>query len=277
MKTADTPLHLSFIILTWNSKEYIKQCLNSIFAALRSSSIAYEILIVDNGSKDGTPLILKEFKTQFPDIVSVSFLSKNLGTTVSRNIAIKRAKGDFICIMDSDVEVRKGTIEHLITVLKDNPLIALSTPQLIYGNGRHQKTTDAFPTIFRKIIRYFFLRNIEAKEEKSGVLDASFEVEYAISAFWVLKREIFTKIGLFDENIFYSPEDVDFCLRIWQAGYSIFYIPSVISIHHTQEISRGFRLNRAFFHHLMGLAYYFKKHKYFIKPPVFIKSAKGKL
>jgi GT2 family glycosyltransferase len=275
MTLLKSSLELSLIVLTWNSEAYIKRCLDSIVSALSDSLISYEVLIVDNGSTDITQYILREFEKQFPDRVSLYFLTHNSGTTVSRNLAIRKAKGEFVCILDSDVEVIQGTINHLMTSLKKNPLIALTVPKLVYPNGRHQKTTDAFPTIFRKIFRYFFLRVIEAKEEKSGVLDTSFEVDYAISAFWVLKRDIFTKIGLFDENIFYSPEDVDFCLRIWQAGYRVVYIPSVTSIHHTQEISRGFRINRAFLYHLEGLAYYFKKHKYFIKPPVFIKSAKG--
>jgi len=275
MKALDTSLSVSFVILTWNSEAYIKRCLDSIVSELSVSSISYEILIVDNGSKDTTQYILKEFEKQFPDIVSLYFLTYNSGTTVSRNLAIRKAKGEFVCILDSDVEVIQGTINNLMGSLKNNPLVALSVPKLIYSNGRHQKTTDVFPTVFRKIIRYFFLKAIEVKEERSGVLDTSFEVDYAISAFWMVKRDLFTKIGLFDENIFYSPEDVDFCLRIWHAGYRILYIPSITSIHHTQEISRGFRFNLAFIHHLKGLIYYFKKHKYFMKPPVFIKSAKG--
>ncbi len=272
MKRTGISLDLSFVILTWNSEIYIKQCINSILSALHSSSISYEVLIVDNGSKDRTPSILKDFKNQFPEIVSLKFLSKNLGTTRPRNLAIKKAKGEFVCVLDSDVEVYEGTIEQLIAALKNNPAIALCAPKLIYANGKHQITTDIFPTIFRKIVRYFFLKQIEAREESSNNLSSPVEVDYAISAFWMVRRDIFNKIGFLDENIFYSPEDVDFCLRIWKAGYHILYDPSVTSVHHTQEISRGLNFNLALIHHITGLLYYFIKHKYCIKAPVFKKN-----
>lgn len=262
-------LDLSFIILTWNSNKYIKRCLDSIMSSLNPSEIEYEILIVDNGSKDSTPSILKEFQNRFTDKIHLEFLSKNYGTTYSRNIAIKKARGEFLCILDSDVEIHPGVIEHLIGKLKDDPLTALAAPRLLYENKRYQKTTDYFPTITRKIYRYFFLRLIEIKEEKTEKLKTSYPVDYAISAFWVLKKNVIEKIGYLDENIFYSPEDVDFCLRIWKAGLRVIYAPAVSSIHHTQEISRGVRLNRALFHHIVGLFYYFMKHGYFLKKPEF--------
>ncbi len=272
MKTVDISYDLSFVILTWNSEKYIQRCLNSIFSAFMESSVSYELLIVDNGSKDGTPHILREFEAQFPDIVQLNLLPNNLGTTRSRNLAIKKTKGEFVCILDSDVEIIKGTIERLMLPMKKNPSIALSAPKLNYANGRHQKTTDVFPTIFRKIARYFFLRQMERKEETSTILNAPAEVDYAISAFWIIKRSIFNKIGLFDENIFYSPEDVDFCLRLRKAGYRIIYNPLIVSIHHTQELSRGLKLNKMVLSHIKGLVYYFLKHNYCMRRPVFPKS-----
>jgi len=93
-------------------------------------------------------------------------------------------------------------------------------------------------------------------------------VDYAISAVWVIKKEVLKIVGLLDENIFYSPEDVDYCLRLWKAGYKIIYEPRVPVIHHTQEISRGFKLNSAMLNHIKGLIYYFRKHGYFLRRPV---------
>jgi len=79
---------------------------------------------------------------------------------------------------------------------------------------------------------------------------------------WILKREILEKIGLLDEKIFYSPEDVDYCLRVWKAGYTVLYNTNASCIHHAQEISRGLRINSTTVKHIIGLLYYFRKHKY---------------
>jgi GT2 family glycosyltransferase len=78
------------------------------------------------------------------------------------------------------------------------------------------------------------------------------------------------KVGFLDEKIFYSPEDVDYCLRIWQAGFKIHYLPTVSVIHNTQEISRGYKLNRAKLSHIAGLFYLFYKHGYLFRRPVFL-------
>jgi GT2 family glycosyltransferase len=83
-----------------------------------------------------------------------------------------------------------------------------------------------------------------------------------------LKKEVLKNVGLLDENIFYAPEDVDYCLRIWLAGYKVVYNSEVSAIHHAQEISRGLKINRATINHIKGLAYYFKKHKYILKCPI---------
>lgn len=259
-------MDLSFVILTWNSEKYISKCLSSIVISLESSYLSYEVLIVDNGSQDNTINIIEAQK----DInIRLIKLDWNTGTTYSRNIAVQRAIGEFICIMDSDVELQPGTIEKLITNLKKNYLLGIAAPKLIYPNGRRQKTTDLFPTIQRKITRYFFLRKIEKTEETDKKSNTVHEVDYAISALWVLKKDMINKIGPLDENIIYSPEDADYCLRVWKAGYHILYNPEVFAVHHTQEITRSFKCSKATVEHIKGLFYYFRKHRYYFRAPVF--------
>lgn len=96
-----------------------------------------------------------------------------------------------------------------------------------------------------------------------------FEVDYAISAFWMIPQDIIQRVGLLDEKIFYSPEDVDYCMRIWKVGFKIYCDPSVQVVHHTQEISRGVKINSAFINHVKGLVYYFMKHRYFFSKKTF--------
>ena len=197
-----------------------------------------------------------------PDI----YLNDNKGTTYSRNIALKRAKGQYISVIDSDVEISEGTIKNLIDTLKSDNKIGLIAPKLLYADGRLQKSTDKFPTIFNKVFRYFYLKTIEKIENNQEDKPETSAVDYAISAMWVLKKEVLEKVGYLDENIFYAPEDVDYCRRLWLAGYSVVYDTRVSAIHHAQEISRGFKLNKMISSHIKGLIYYFWKHRYVFSP-----------
>jgi len=220
-------MDISFIILTWNSEKYIKSCLNSILVEMSSDPFSYEIIIVDNGSKDNTIKILKNMKNKNSKLIKNIFLKNNTGTTYSRNIALNQAKGNFLILLDSDIVLCQGVINPVIKFLKKNEKAGLVAPKLIYPNGSIQKSTDEFPTIFSKIIRLLFLRQIEKRDFKKAIFRKFFEVDYAISAMWVLKYQVFKKVGFFDEKIFYAPEDVDYCLRVWMAGYKIYYYTDV--------------------------------------------------
>ncbi len=263
-------MDISTVLLTWNSENYINKCLDSLCSDLRETRFSYEIFIVDNGSKDRTTQIIREFRDKYPENIIPIYLDKNTGTTFSRNLALKKAKGKYIAVMDSDVEVFRGTFKQLINSLDEKKETGLIAPRLVYPNGNLQKSTDVFPTVFTKVRRYFFLKYIEKIDNRHDIETELREVDYAISAVWILKKEVLEKVGLLDENIFYAPEDVDYCLRVWKAGYKILYKPSISCIHHTQEISRGLKINAATIEHIRGLFYYFRKHKYFLSNPKII-------
>jgi len=254
---------ISVVILTWNSGKHIRTCVESTMEDLLHCSLSFEIYVVDNGSMDNTKEILEGLVSNHGDCVKPIYLENNMGTTFSRNLALKKAVGKYICIIDSDAYPKKGCFEQLLSRLTINPKIGIIVPKLVYPNGHYQKSTDIFPTIFQKIFRLFFLKYMEAKE----TIPREGPVDYAISAFWLMKRELLKLVGYLDERIFYAPEDVDYCLRVWKAGYSIYYVTDATVIHDAQEISRGIKINRATLNHMRGLSYYFRKHKYLFKRP----------
>jgi len=267
-------MDISVVILTWNSQQHIERCLSSLVDSLGKSSFLFEIIIVDNGSIDDTKTILEDFVAKYSQCISLVFLEKNTGTTFSRNIALRRATGEFICVLDSDVEVSFGIFELLVSNLKTDISIGLIVPKLVYPNGSLQKSTDQFPTLLSKVRRFFFLKQIEKADEVLVQSGVTREVDYAISAFWLFPQRIINEVGYLDENIFYAPEDVDYCLRIWKQNNRIVYEPSVSAVHYAQEISRSLKLNKAFREHVKGLVYYFAKHRYlFVKP--FFRIVKG--
>ena len=253
-------LDVSVVILSFNSISYIEKCLKSLFVSFEECNLKGEINVVDNGSSDGSVNVLKNMQHQYPDQLSVIFQNSNTGTTKSRNRALKISNGEYIIILDSDAYMNSETLRNLIAYLSDNLNVGLVAPGLVYPDGRFQLSVDVFPTVVRKIKRYFFLRNFEQnlKCQTTGAVD------YAISACWVLRKEIIDIVGLLDEKIFYSPEDVDYCIRIWKSGYQVHYFPATSMVHDAQEISRpkGFSINKFTIRHVKGLVYLFAKHKY---------------
>jgi len=265
-------MDLSFVILTWNSEKHIIECLDSIRSTLLGHACTYEIFVVDNFSTDKTRQLLDKYKSEAADGLYTEYLSKNCGTTVSRNLALRKVSGDYVVVLDSDVTLQTDTIRNMIDTLQRDAEIGLVAPKLIYPDGRVQKSTDQFPTILSKFSRFFFLKNMEKNLQ---VAAEPIDVDYAISAVWMFRKSLLDKVGFLDENIFYAPEDADYCLGCWQAGLRVVYTPDAVAVHDAQEISRGFFINRSKLQHFLGLLYFFKKRHFWFSPPAFSKN-KGK-
>jgi GT2 family glycosyltransferase len=261
-------MDVSFVILTWNSRHYLPGCLASISSSMAPTDLRYEVRILDNGSKDGTADLLAQLTAADRSHIFPRYERTNLGTTRSRNILFAAARGEYLCVMDSDVELAGGVMEALLELLRTDCRLGIVAPRIVYPSGRWQKSFDGFPTVIDKAHRFLRLRQIETRQasDLETALEP-FEIDYAISAFWLLRRTLLDTVGMLDERIFYAPEDVDFCLRVWKAGRRIVYVPSVAVVHHAQEISRGLMINKAKLSHLKGLAYYFFKHRYCLRRP----------
>lgn len=256
-----SPMNVSAVVLSFNSKRHIDKCVRSLAKAFGELSGPNEIWVVENGSADGSAQMLRELEREFAPMLKVIYNERNLGTTVSRNQALRRAAGRYVLVMDSDAWVESATLAALIRTLEADPRCGIAVPRLEYPDGRFQLSTDSFPTLFRKLHRLVGLRNLEANASPPT---EPCEVDYAISALWLFRRSLLDTVGLLDEKIFYSPEDVDFCLRVWKAGYTVVYDPRVKAVHDAQELSRGAKLNGFATRHAKGLAYLFWKHGYFL-------------
>lgn len=260
---------ISVIILTWNSEEYINKCIRSVFKDATSSNIKTEVIVIDNGSLDGTYEMLKNLQREYPNIEIIK-LDKNYGTTVTRNMGIIKSKGKYIFVLDSDTVLLPGVLPELIKTIEEGERIGIAAPRLIFPDETIQKSCKRFPTAKIKIYKFLpilKLRNIAEKEEvyDRAVYQQGFtkviEVDVCCSAAWMINREAINEIGLLDEKIFYSPEDVDYCVRIWLSKWKIIYNPKVKVVHYSQRLSYK-KISIALLH-IKGLLYFFRKHKYF--------------
>jgi len=259
---------LSFVILTWNSRPTIGNCLSSIAALCGSQGISYDAYVVDNGSTDGTPSIIESMSASMP--VELIRLPHNQGTTVPRNLALKKCRGEFVCVMDSDAAFLEGDLAALLDTLRGDPGIGIIAPRLNFSDGSVQHSVRRFPTLFGKLGRIpaiVLKRKVPADDSYPGFpFDHAADVDYAISACWFFRRDLLDAIGYLDERIFYSPEDVDFCIRVWKAGKRVVYYPSFTVLHHVQRITHRNVFSRIAVSHLLGLLYYFVKHRYIRTP-----------
>jgi len=154
-----------------------------------------------------------------------------------------------------------GTIVKLLAELRRDDKIGIIAPKLLYGDGLVQQSYNKFPTIQLKLLKalsFNWAYKLGSRLESYGSVVSgkeSYNVDYCISAFWLLSRKAVDEIGLLDEKIFYAPEDVDYCLRMWLHGYRVVYYPAAEVIHYSQRVS--YKDRRIAVSHIRGLLYFF--------------------
>ncbi|HEY3351752.1 MAG TPA: glycosyltransferase [Polyangia bacterium] len=261
---------LSFVVLTWNSAATIAECLQSIVETCDREHLSREVFVVDNGSTDGTPAILRGFAAT-PGLTVVS-LSQNGGTTRPRNLALARCAGEVVCLLDSDAALREGSVRGVVERLRAARGLGIVAPRLLLPDGDVQDSARRFPSVPGKLGRAVGavtrVRLAPPDLYPGFPFQSATPIDYAMSACWFFRRALLDDIGYLDERIFYSPEDVDFCLRCWQAGREVVWDPSVTVLHRATKLTHRKVISRIAVSHLCGLAYYFVKHRYWRRPDV---------
>ena len=262
---------LSVVILSWNSKKDLKICLSSIYKNMTLKE--REIIVVDNGSTDGS---VEFIKGNYPGVVLIRN-KKNRGTTVARNQAFKVARGEYVMILDSDTKVEPGAVDLLIKEMDQRSKVGVIGPKLVSPSGELRYSCREFPTflskfVFRSMPDKITSKLIAKEEYRDWDHSSSAYVGYMIGACLLIRRSCMEEVGLFDEKFFYAPEDVDYCLRVWKNGWRVMYDPRAVVVHKEARVaSRGsifqrFR-NPLFWAHVRGLVIYFLKHRYLFRRP----------
>lgn len=256
---------VAFVILTWNSQIYIRDCLNSI---LKCESFDPCVFVVDNGSTDRTPQILHCFEENYDNLIC-AFLPLNFGTTVSRNLVLANipAECEYVCVLDSDTIINEQAIMAMIALLIEDPSIGLVGPTMINSAGEEQFSGRSLPNLGIKLRKAFPAKSVQAEGARLEIPDTprignTQDVPYLISACWFMPRATLEAVGLLDENIFYAPEDVDYCVRVAQAGLRVVRCWNAQIVHEYQRISHKKLFSKTNVEHVKGLVYYFKKHGY---------------
>ncbi len=253
---------VGFAILTWNSVEYIDKCIKSITG---NPYFEYEISILDNHSEDGTTEYLKSLKDSH---IRVQFADSNLGICVGRNKASQALPVcDYICFLDSDTELTDyDGFKEALSYLQDNPDVGILGPTLINDDGSVQYSGRNFPSKKEKFLKVIPFKSVQAKAAKLEHVnydDASdvFPVGYVLGACMIMRRDVYSDLGLFDEKIFYGPDDADYGALAWESDLKVVYFRKCTVKHLWQRISHRKLFSKHNLEHIKGLRYFFKKHK----------------
>lgn len=256
---------IAFVILTWNSQQYIRNCIDSIF---QCTSFSPFVFVVDNGSTDETPELLHTLANAHAALKCI-FLSNNLGTTISRNQALRQIPlhCNYVCILDSDTIINNQAMMTMIEALERSPEIGVIGPVMTNSSGEMQLSGRNLPSLGIKLRKVFPIKSIQKagarmEQPSSPTQNGLQDVPYLLSACWLMPVSTIHSVGFLDENIFYAPEDVDYCIRVHQHGLRVVKCWNAEIIHEYQRLSHQRLFSNTNVEHIKGLVYYFKKHGY---------------
>lgn len=263
---SDYSVEVSIVIISWKMRDLLERCLNTIFEFTKD--LTFEVIVIDNNSQDGTSEMIQK---NFPQVKLIKN-SENRGVAPARNQGIKETIGRYILILDADMELVENSIKQLYDFLETNPEAGIVGCKLVDKDLNLQFSCKRFPTIlaflFRRLEWIDTIKNSKTlKYHTMQDWDHSqiSEVDYLIGACQFFRREVVDKIGMYDDKIFYGPEDIDFCLRIWKAGWKVYYYPFTQIIHHEQRITKKNLFSKISLKHFAGIFYLYRKYNFRIK------------
>lgn len=234
---------VSIIILSYNTKNLLRDCLSSIFKTAKN--IPFEVIVLDNASSDGSSEMVKK---EFGQVVSIE-QQENVGFAKGVNTASKKAKGEYLLLVNSDTQILEGSIGEMVDYMQKNEKAGVLGGRLQDSHGTVEKSFGGFPTLLSVLF--------DQKKVDEAVVGER-NVDWVNGGFMLLRKSLFVKLGGFDERFFMYVEDMDFCYRVKKEGYLVVWLPQALVTHVGQGSSnRSFAIQHIF----LGLIYFFKKHK----------------
>jgi len=229
-------LDLSIVIVNYNNRGLLRQCLKSLFKTLASSSVSYKVVVVDNNSKDGSVDMVRE---EFPPARLIP-LENNLGYAKAVNIGIKSIECNYYLILNMDTTiVQENAIDKMVSFMEANKGVGLAGPKLINPNGTTQVSSCRFPKFMYPIYRRTFLGKLpHAKKAIHKYLmfdwdhNQSRPVDWVLGTGMIVRNEAIKQVGLMDERFFMYFEDVDWCRRFWENQWQVYYIHDIEIVHY---------------------------------------------
>ncbi len=225
-------MKLSIILLCWNDRKVIAECLRSIFANTHSTD--FEVIVSDNGSTDGSVELIR---SSYPT-VHVIENGRNLRFAKANNVGIRASLGEYVLILNPDTVIHDGTLDKMVSAADQHPEAGAFGCRVLNSDLSYQVSARPFASLRAEWIAALYLRGLGrlhkwfTSDSYSGWNGTSErQVAWLSGCFILVRGGLLRSLGGFDEQFFYYYEDMDLCRRIWQAGYTILYRPDATIIH----------------------------------------------
>lgn len=225
---------VSIVILNYNGKTYLGNCLfRCLSSVLKTNYDDFDVIFFDNGSTDNSVEYVQKMLGKNTKLKIVKN-SKNLGFAQGNNLAITHASGDYIVLLNSDVEVENNWLLELVKVMENDPTIGIAQSKILDFDRIHIQTVGNL--LDASLDTYLIGHN----QIDNGQYDKICEITYASGATLITRRSLIEKIGLFDSNYFFYHDDCDLGWRARIAGYRVVFVPSSIVYHRGEATSSLF-------------------------------------
>lgn len=242
----DRSIDLSIVIVNYNVKHFVEQCLRSVIAA--GKGISLEVFVVDNASTDGS---VEYLHPRFPSVTFIAN-SENLGFAKANNLALRRAAGRYLMILNPDTLVGEESLKTLIDYMETHPRAGVAGPKFLNRYGQFDKTSKrGLPTPWVAFCRISGLSSIFPKSALFSRYDLLYVdadkpamVDVLTGACMMARREAFEQVGGLDESFFMFGEDIDWSYRFSLAGWEVHYAPVASIVHFKGESTRRSTIDR---------------------------------
>ena len=255
---------ITTIIVSYNTADLTCQAIKSVIDDALKNQIEHEVIVVDNASSDNSVKKIKQLTKKFSQ-VRLFENKKNLGFAKANNQAIKKAKGEFIFLLNSDAQVIPGSLTRLAHALQTNQALGIVSPLLLNPDKTLQNQGGDLPSLFSVANQMFFLDDLPiigqylpSPQKKFLPKKSPTYMGWVAGTAMMIKSEVIDQVGFLDEKIFMYAEDVDYCWRARQQGFQIALVPEAKVIHYGSASSSSARAIEGEF---LGLIYLFKKHQ----------------
>lgn len=252
---------LSVIIVNYNVKHFVEQCLHSVFNA--SKNLNVEVFVVDNNSVDGSVPFIKQ---KFPQVKLIEN-KINTGFSVANNQAIRLAQGKYVLLLNPDTVVQEDTFDKTVAFMESHPDAGGLGIKMFDGKGNFlPESKRGLPTPAVAFYKIFGLAKLFPKSKKFGQYhltyldkDKNHQIDVLSGAFMLMRKDALDKVGLLDETFFMYGEDIDLSYRITQGGYKNYYFADSSIIHYKGESTKKSSVNYVIVFY-KAMAIFAKKH-----------------
>ncbi len=227
-------MYLSIVIVSWNVREKLEKNLKAIYES--KSNFSFEVFVVDNNSSDGSVEMVKSNFLRVNLIVN----SNNKGFAKANNQAIKKSKGDFVLLLNPDMQVQSDTLEKMLKWMQDNKQASVAGCHLVNKKDETIPHIRCFPTVWNQlaiilkiphmlpgVLNKYLFTNFDYKKES--------KVDSIRGSFFMIRREMIEKIGGLDERYFIWFEEVDYCKQVYENGGEVWYTSVAKCVDHVGQ------------------------------------------